>query len=105
LILAMVWLTWQVRQDLTPRTRDPVARAYERLCRRLAAIGLPRSPHEGAEAYAARVAAVRPDLAAVVVALCRRYSQLRYANLASDGAAATFIAGVRAFRPAKSAGK
>jgi transglutaminase-like putative cysteine protease len=101
LILAMLWLTWQVRQDLTPRTRDPVTRAYARLCRRLAAIGLPRSPHEGAEAYAARIAAARPDLAAAVVALCRRYSQLRYANTASEGAAATFIAGVRAFRPAR----
>ena len=100
LILAMVWLTWQVRQDLTPRTRDPVTRAYERLCRRLAAIGLPRSPHEGAEAYAARVAVARPDLASVVIALCRRYSQLRYADTARDDAAATFIAGVRAFRPA-----
>jgi len=105
LILAMVWLTWQVRRDLTPRTRDPVSRAYERLCRRLAAIGLPRSPYEGAEAYAARVAAARPDLAATVGALCRRYSQLRYANTPTDSAAASFISGVRAFRPAKSAGK
>ena len=111
LILAMVWLTWQVRQDLTPRTRDPLTRAYERLCRRLAAIGLPRSPHEGAEAYAARIAVTRPDLAATVVTLCRHYSQLRYANTAAKGAAATdeattnFIAGVRAFRPTKPPGK
>jgi transglutaminase-like putative cysteine protease len=100
LILSMVWLTWQVRQDLTPRNRDPVSRAYERLCRRLAAIGLPRSPHEGPEAYAARVAAARPDLASVVTALCRRYSQLRYANTGAENAAASFISGVRAFRPA-----
>jgi hypothetical protein len=105
LILSMAWLTWQVRQDLTPRNRDPVSRAYERLCRRLAAIGLPRSAHEGAEAYAARVAAARPDLASVVTALCRRYSRLRYANTGADNAAASFISGVRAFRPTKSAGK
>jgi hypothetical protein len=105
LILSMAWLTWQVRQDLTPRNRDPVSRAYERLCRRLAAIGLPRSPHEGAEAYAARVAAARPDLASVVTALCRRYSRLRYANTPADTGAASFISGVRAFRPTKSAGK
>jgi transglutaminase-like putative cysteine protease len=99
LILAMAWLTWQVRQDLKPRSHDPVSRAYERLCRRLGAVGLPRSPHEGAEAYAARVAAARPDLAPVVSGLCRRYTQLRYADTAHEGAAATFIAGVRAFRP------
>jgi hypothetical protein len=99
LILSMAWLTWQVRQDLTPRTRDPVSRAYDRLCRRLAAIGLPRSPHEGAEAYAARVAAARPDLASAVSGLCRDYSQLRYADTASEAATESFIAAVRAFRP------
>ena len=53
-------------------------RAYERLCRKLAAVGLPRNPHEGAEDYAARVAQLRPDLAAAVTGLCRRYTQLRY---------------------------
>lgn len=99
LVLAMAWLTWAVRHDLKPRIHDPVSRAFERLCQRLAAIGLPRSPHEGAEAYAARVAAARPDLAVVVGALCWRYSQVRYAAPGSHAAAANFIAGVRVFRP------
>ncbi len=70
LILGMTWLTWAVRSELKPRQRDPVTRAYERLCRRLAAIGLRRHPYEGAEAFAARVSAERPDLAATVSALC-----------------------------------
>ena len=122
LILGMTWLTWQVRRELTPRPRDPVARAYATLCRRLAAAGLPRKPHEGAEAYAARVAAARPDLSEVA-ALCRRYSDLRYATRFSGASAANhhargardtprdaahaaevFIAGVRAFRPRGSRG-
>jgi hypothetical protein len=81
LIAGMSWLTWQVRRELHVRPRDPVIRAYERLCRRLAAVGLPRMPHEGAESYAARVAAQRPDLADTVTALCRRYSNLRYSDL------------------------
>jgi transglutaminase-like putative cysteine protease len=109
LILGMTWLTWQVRRELTPRPRDPVARAYATLCKRLAAAGLPRQPHEGAEAYAARVAAARPDLREVA-ALCRRYSDLKYAARfaarpergaarRSQGDADAFIAGVRAFRP------
>jgi hypothetical protein len=101
LIAGMSWLTWQVRRELDVRPTDPVHRAYDRLCRRLAAIGLPRMPHEGAEAFAARVAAQRPDLGATVRALCRRYSQLRYAADPSQAAAATFIAGVRGFRPAR----
>ena len=99
LILGLAWLTWQVRRELKPPQRDPVSRAYLRLCRRLAAAGVPRLEHEGAEGYAARVALERPDLAAAVGALCRCYSELRYAAAPARGAAARFIAGVRGFRP------
>ena len=101
LISGMLWLTWQVRRDLILRPRDPVARAYDTLCKRLATGGIPRSPHEGAEAFAARVAAQRPDLGSTVITLCRRYSDLRYAPSATPDArsAAAFSAGVRAFRP------
>jgi transglutaminase-like putative cysteine protease len=108
LILGMAWLTWTVRRELEPRHRDPVTRAYQRLCRRLAAAGIPRMPHEGAEGYAARVAGMRPDLGAAVGALCRRYSDLRYGRRRADlpqsapparSESASFIAGVRAFRP------
>ncbi len=63
LACVLAWLTWQVRRGLEPRRADVLARAYARLGAKLSAIGLPRSPHEGAEAYAARVAALRPDLA------------------------------------------
>lgn len=103
LISGMAWLTWQVRRGLEPRTRDPVSRAYDRLCRRLAAAGVQRMPYEGAEAFAARVAVERPELGPTVGALCRRYSALRYAAAPASAAAsaATFIAGVRAFRPAR----
>lgn len=99
LILGMMWLTWQVPRALQPSRRDPVDRAYARVCRALAAVGLPRTPHEGAEAYASRVAARRPDLASALTALCRRYSDLKYAGKPSRAAASTFVAGARAFRP------
>ena len=114
LISGMLWLTWQVRRDLSIRRRDPVTRAYDRLCKRLAAVGLVRLPHEGPEAFAARVAVQRPDLGAAVIDLCRRYSDLTYADMRRDdrraerdgqrrhalpAANAAFIAGVRAFRP------
>jgi transglutaminase-like putative cysteine protease len=104
LISGMAWLTWSVRGELKPRPRDPVMRAYQRLCRRLAAVGIARLPHEGAEDYAARVARERPELGAAVVALCRRYSQLRYASPPAAGEAALFVAGVRRFRPRGSRG-
>jgi len=98
LIVGMSWLTWQVRRELKPRLTDPVERSYARLCRRLGTVGLQRRPYEGAEAFADRVAAERPDLASTVRALSRSYSALRYAG-APPAIAAAFIAGVRSFRP------
>jgi protein-glutamine gamma-glutamyltransferase len=97
--LVLGWLTWQVRRELAPQNKDAAARAYARLCARLAAAGLPRRMHEGAEDYASRVAAQRPDLAATVTALCRHYSSLRYAQPSPRITLGQFQAGVRGFRP------
>ena len=99
LTLVLVWLTWQVRRELDPVPKELVVRAYSRLCRKLAAAGIPRRRHEGAESYALRVAALRPDLAPIVGALCRHYSTLRYAAAPAHVSAARFTAAVRAFRP------
>jgi protein-glutamine gamma-glutamyltransferase len=97
--LVLGWLTWQVRRELAPQSKDVTARTYARLCAKLAAAGLPRRMHEGAEDYAMRVAAQRPDLAVTVTALCRHYSLLRYAQPSSRITLGQFQAGVRAFRP------
>jgi len=99
LILGLSWLTWQVRRELDVVPQDSLGRAYARLCRRLAAAGLPRFPSEGAESFAARVSRLRPDLAATVTELCRQYSSIRYGRAATDLAAARFAAAVREFRP------
>ena len=101
LAVVMLWLTWQVRRELDPRSADPTVRSYARLCAKLAAAGIPRSAHEGAESYAARVATLRPDLAETVEALCRYYSDLRFAP-AAGLSAVQFRTLVRAFRPQKS---
>lgn len=97
--LVLCWLTWQVRRELDPRSNDAATRAYARLCSRLAAAGLPRLPHEGAESYAARVARQRPDLAHTVTAICRQYSALRYAAPSTSITLGQFEAAVRTFRP------
>jgi transglutaminase-like putative cysteine protease len=114
LTLGMTWLTWQVQRELKISPRDPLQRAYERLCRRLKSVGCERMPSEGPEAYAARVSHLRPDLAAPVMALCREYSTLRYGagGAAVGGAEAgaraadtnRFAAAVRRFRPRGSRG-
>lgn len=106
LALAFVWLTWQVRRETRPAGLDPLRRAYLRLCRKLAALGLPRHPFEGPLAFAARVGVVRPDLAADIAALCDRYARLRYGppEAGARQARAAFIAAVRAFRPRRAHG-
>jgi hypothetical protein len=98
LAVVLLWLTWQVRRELDPRAADLAVRSYAQLCAKLAAAGIPRSAHEGAESYAARVATMRPDLAAQVEALCRCYSNLRFAP-AAELTAVQFRTLVRAFRP------
>ncbi len=104
LTLALSWLTWQVRREMRPPVKDPLVRAYGRLCRKMAHIGIPRQLHEGAEAYAERAAARRPDIAAALSLLCRHYTELRYgprdtSESAPGNGDRLFISGVRAFRP------
>ncbi|MEZ5580463.1 MAG: DUF4129 domain-containing protein [Candidatus Competibacteraceae bacterium] len=59
-------------------TRDPVARAWQRFCARLARRGLARGPHEGPLDFTERVAASRPELASSVREIGRLYAALRY---------------------------
>ncbi|BBI98902.1 protein-glutamine gamma-glutamyltransferase [Ferrigenium kumadai] len=65
-------------RHLIKRQPDKVQAAWLKLCRKLAKTGLPRAAHEGAQDYAARIAAARPDLAEGIRDLADRYSALRY---------------------------
>lgn len=69
-----VWLGWRFR----PRRTDPIARSYDRLCQRLARVGLARQPHEGPRDYLRRVAGRRPELAVPLAHISRLYLSLRY---------------------------
>jgi hypothetical protein len=60
---------------------DPVARAYQRFCAKLARRGLAREAHEGPLDFAARVADRYPELAARVRLNTRLYTGLRYGRL------------------------
>jgi len=82
-----------------PRHRDPAARHYGRLCRRLAVAARPRAPGETAEHYAEAVAAVRPDLAAEARRITALYLRLRYGGPDAEGLERELAAAVRAFRP------
>ena len=62
------------------RERDPLLRAWHRLGRRYAKLGLGRAPHEPALAWATRVAAAHPRSGAELLAVSQRFVCARYAR-------------------------
>ena len=72
------WIAWHFGRGAPQRRPDRLARAYARLCRKLARIGMPRPPYLGPLAYADAVCERRPDLAVGVRSLLTRYADLRY---------------------------
>ena len=77
-------IAWHVGRSVRPAPPDKLARAYQRLCGKLARIALPRAPHQGPLSFAAAVSARRPDLDPAVRPLLTRYAQLRYGPTAPD---------------------
>lgn len=63
---------------LTGGSRDPVARAWQQVCVRLARRGLARGVQEGPLDFAQRVANSRPDLARAIREIAQSYALLRY---------------------------
>ncbi len=75
------WLAvtgWQFSRLPRPPRPDRLARAYRRLCLKLARAGVARRRTQGPAAYADAVAARRPDLAATARVLLMSYAELRY---------------------------
>jgi transglutaminase-like putative cysteine protease len=73
------------------RQPDKVQAAWLKLCRKLARAGLPRAAHEGAQDYAARVAAARPELADIIHDLAVRYCDLRYGAVKNERSQREFL--------------
>ncbi|HUE47626.1 MAG TPA: DUF3488 and transglutaminase-like domain-containing protein [Steroidobacteraceae bacterium] len=71
-------IAWHIGRSARPAAPDALARAYARLCRKLARIGEPRAPYQGPLSLAETLRARRPDLSDRVQPLLRRYTQLRY---------------------------
>ncbi|MDF9443390.1 MAG: hypothetical protein ABS96_03445 [Lysobacteraceae bacterium SCN 69-123] len=76
-VIAMAWLLARGERE-----RDPLLRAWRRLDRRYAGLGLGRQAHETAGDWAARVDALRPGSGLVL--LSQRFSDARYAGASSD---------------------
>jgi protein-glutamine gamma-glutamyltransferase len=82
------WIAWQMSRGAPQVRPDRLARAYARLCRKLARAGLPRPAHQGPIAYAEAVGKSRPDLGETVRSLLTRYAELRYGAPRADSRAA-----------------
>jgi protein-glutamine gamma-glutamyltransferase len=84
------WLAVTAWQLGLPRSARPdrLARAYRRLCLKLARVGAPRAPHLGPMAYAEAIARQRPELAAATGPLMAVYAELRYGTLSGEPSAA-----------------
>jgi transglutaminase-like putative cysteine protease len=84
LLAWLAWVSWQLGRGGGRPAPDRLGRAYTRLGRKLARIGLPRAPHQGPLAYAQAIMRYRPDLAARVGPLLEAYAELRF-GARSDG--------------------
>ncbi len=80
-LAAMGWLLARGERE-----RDPLLRAWHRLGRRYARLGLGREPHEPALDWAARVVRARPVALESLVPLSRRFAESRYARPIKDAA-------------------
>jgi len=92
-LLALGVMAWVLARG--ERERDPLLRAWHRLGRRYARLGLDRQPAEPALDWARRVHAQRPDPA--LLSLSERFVLARYAGTPAD--LASLLGDLRRHRP------
>ncbi|UTF60975.1 DUF3488 and transglutaminase-like domain-containing protein [Gilvimarinus sp. DA14] len=90
ILLLAIALFWQRRAPVATEVR-----IYQRLCRTLAGLGLPRGAGEGPHSFARRVAQAHPDLAEDFDHLSQLFERIRFAD--DQSAAAEFRHLARAF--------
>ena len=101
-ILALAWMLWLSARSA--RERDPLLRAWHRLGRRYARLGLGRAAHEPALQWVSRIAAaLDPRTLQALSSLSRRFVESRYAGDSGSGARArALIRDLRRHRPGAS---
>jgi protein-glutamine gamma-glutamyltransferase len=77
-------IAWQLGRGPRPPRPDPLARAYGKLCGKLAHTGVARAPYQGPLAYGAALRAAAPALGESAHTLLARYAELRYGALSGD---------------------
>jgi protein-glutamine gamma-glutamyltransferase len=88
-------LVWSLRRLARP---DPVQKAWQAFCRKLAARGVARAPHEGPRDYSTRAARALPASRHAILRIGALYIALRYGTRMSAPAAARLRRLVRELR-------
>jgi transglutaminase-like putative cysteine protease len=105
LVVWMLLVAWQIGRGVRPAPPDRLAKAYQKLCARLARAGVPREPHVGPLAYATAIGTRRPDIAPDAKRLLETYMQLRFGNEIGEAqrtdAIRSFERAVGRFHPAR----
>jgi transglutaminase-like putative cysteine protease len=78
LLLWIAWISLALRRSVARRKPDRIGRAWLDANRKLEKVAPARAADEGPMAYAARIGAARPDLAAAVQDVADRYARLRF---------------------------
>jgi protein-glutamine gamma-glutamyltransferase len=74
-LITAALLAWSLRRLVRP---DPVQSAWRAFCRKLAAQGLERAPHEGPRDYSTRAARALPGSRRAILRIGALYIRLRY---------------------------
>jgi hypothetical protein len=78
-LITAALLAWSLRRLVRP---DPVQSAWRAFCRKLAAQGLERAPHEGPRDYSTRAARALPGSRRAILRIGALYIRLRYGEAA-----------------------
>jgi len=95
--LTALLAVWALRNFVSP---DPVQRAWLAFCRKLAARGLKRAPHEGPRDFAERAARAIPPEDAAIRGIAALYIALRYGPGAAKQDVDEFKRRIRDFKTA-----
>ena len=96
-LIIVALLAWSLKRLVRP---DPVQQLWQAFCRKLAAAGVSREPHEGPRDFTTRAAQRFPGLAATIVSVGERYMALRYGAVRHDADFAELKRSVKEFHPA-----
>ena len=95
ILLALSWRLFR----MPLQKKDPLLQAYDRFCKRLAAVGLEKALSETPAQFAQRVKKHRQDLSHDVDVITRLYQRLRYGRTVSATLMRRLLEQVQQFKP------